>query len=180
MEIKLFIPFLLYLCEILENASGKLYLFVVIFVLKLEILNFCCGAFSLVKISTGARQEYVTCGSVVKLLNSDYRVRLHSHDIKYGTGSGQQSVTGTEIQEDVNSHWVIKAATDKICPRGEAIKCGTIIRLEHLETKKNLHSHHFSSPMSGYQEISAYGDNGDGDSGDHWVVICSGMILFVL
>uniref|UniRef100_A0A8D8X0M4 Stromal cell-derived factor 2 n=1 Tax=Cacopsylla melanoneura TaxID=428564 RepID=A0A8D8X0M4_9HEMI len=32
--------------------------------------------------------QYVTCGSVVKLMNVDYRVRLHSHDVKYGTGSG--------------------------------------------------------------------------------------------
>lgn len=116
----------------------------------------------------------MTCGSVVKLLNTDYRVRLHSHDVKYGTGSGQQSVTGTEIQEDVNSHWAIKGATGKACPRGEAVRCGSVIRLEHLETKKNLHSHQFSSPMSGYQEISAYGENGEGDTGDHWVVVCSG------
>lgn len=124
--------------------------------------------------SLGAKQKFVTCGSVIKLHNPDYKVRLHSHDVKYGTGSGQQSVTGTEIQEDVNSHWIIKAATDKICSRGEPIKCGSIIRLEHLATKKNLHSHQFSSPLSGNQEISCYGDNGEGDSGDHWEVICSG------
>lgn len=110
----------------------------------------------------------------MKLLNTDYRVRLHSHDVKYGTGSGQQSVTGTEVQEDVNSHWAVKAATGKICPRGEAVRCGSTIRLEHLATAKNLHSHHFSSPMSGNQEISCYGDGGEGDTGDHWVVICSG------
>lgn len=65
-----------------------------------------------------ARQKYVTCGSLVKLFNTDYRVRLHSHDVKYGTGSGQQSVTGTEIQEDINSHWLIKAPTGKHCSRG--------------------------------------------------------------
>ncbi|XP_044752834.1 stromal cell-derived factor 2 isoform X2 [Coccinella septempunctata] len=122
----------------------------------------------------GAQQRYVTCGSVIKLLNTDHRVRLHSHDIKYGSGSGQQSVTGTEVQEDVNSHWVVKAATGKICPRGEPIKCGSLIRLEHLESKKNLHSHIFSSPLSAQQEISCYGDNGEGDTGDHWQVICSG------
>jgi hypothetical protein len=27
-----------------------------------------------------------------------YRVRLHSHDVKYGSGSGQQSVTGTTLK----------------------------------------------------------------------------------
>jgi len=42
----------------------------------------------------------------------------------------------------------------------EPIACGSMIRMEHLSTKKNLHSHHFSSPLSGNQEISAYGDNG--------------------
>lgn len=123
----------------------------------------------------GVRQRFVTCGSVLKLLNNDYRVRLHSHDVKYGTGSGQQSVTGTEVQEDVNSHWVVKSATGKICSRGDIIKCGTMIRLEHLTTGKNLHSHFFSSPLSSNQEISCYGDDGEGDTGDHWFVVCSGI-----
>uniref|UniRef100_U5EJF4 Putative mannosyltransferase n=1 Tax=Corethrella appendiculata TaxID=1370023 RepID=U5EJF4_9DIPT len=115
-----------------------------------------------------AKNKYVTCGTVLKLLNTDYNVRLHSHDVKYGTGSGQQSVTATEVQEDVNSHWQINAPTGKFCERGESIKCGDIIRLYHLATNKNLHSHHFQSPLSGNQEISCYGnDNGEGDSSDH-------------
>uniref|UniRef100_A0A6B2EFA4 Putative mannosyltransferase n=1 Tax=Phlebotomus kandelakii TaxID=1109342 RepID=A0A6B2EFA4_9DIPT len=123
----------------------------------------------------GARAKYVTCGSVLKLLNVAYNMRLHSHDVKYGTGSGQQSVTATEIQEDVNSHWVIKLKTGRTCERGSPVSCGDIIRLQHVTTKKNLHSHHFSSPLSGNQEVSAYGDDqGEGDSGDHWEVICSG------
>ena len=66
----------------------------------------------------GRGNQYVTCGSVLKLLNVDYKVRLHSHDVKYGTGSGQQSVTGTEVQEDVNSHWIIKAESKKQWIRG--------------------------------------------------------------
>lgn len=32
----------------------------------------------------------MTCGSAVKLANVDNNVRLHSHDVKYGSGSGQQ------------------------------------------------------------------------------------------
>ncbi|XP_030757077.1 stromal cell-derived factor 2 [Sitophilus oryzae] len=127
------------------------------------------------KLTVNARQQFVTCGSVTKLMNTDYRVRLHSHDVKYGTGSGQQSVTATEVQEDINSHWLIKGAAGKVCLRGDPIACGSIIRLEHVETKKNLHSHLFSSPLSGNQEISAYGDEkGEGDSGDNWTVICTG------
>jgi len=124
----------------------------------------------------GAKTNYVTCGSVFKLLNVDYRVRLHSHDVKYGTGSGQQSVTGTEIQEDANSHWTIWLIRpgDATCERGEPIKCGDSITLQHLTTKKNLHSHFFQSPLSGRQEISCYGEDGVGDSGDAWDVECSG------
>ncbi|CAG9769161.1 unnamed protein product [Ceutorhynchus assimilis] len=122
-----------------------------------------------------ARQQFVSCGSVIKLMNTDYKVRLHSHDVKYGTGSGQQSVTATEVQEDINSHWLVKGGTGKVCLRGDTVACGATIRLEHVETKKNLHSHLFSSPLSGNQEISAYGDEqGEGDSGDNWTVICSG------
>jgi len=34
--------------------------------------------------------DVVTCGSVLKLVNVRSDVRLHSHDIKYGSGSGQQ------------------------------------------------------------------------------------------
>lgn len=49
--------------------------------------------------------SHVTCGSVIKLANeAKPAVRLHSHDIKYGSGSGQQSVTAVENQ-DTNSYW---------------------------------------------------------------------------
>lgn len=66
----------------------------------------------------GRFNEYVTYGSVIKLMNANYEVRLHSHDVKYGTGSGQQSVTGVELSEDINSHWVIKGESGKLCVRG--------------------------------------------------------------
>ncbi|XP_071550076.1 stromal cell-derived factor 2-like [Panulirus ornatus] len=122
----------------------------------------------------GRGTQHVTCGSVVKLYNAYYKVRLHSHDVKYGSGSGQQSVTGTPQQEDHNSNWLIKGVAKKPCKRGEPVACGQTIRLEHLPTRKNLHSHLFSSPLSDKQEISAFGEEGEGDSGDEWMVICDG------
>lgn len=51
-------------------------------------------------------------------MNPEFEVRLHSHDIKYGTGSGQQSVTATKLQEDVNSHWAITPAMAQYRSRG--------------------------------------------------------------
>lgn len=126
---------------------------------------------------TGARQQhypYVTCGSLIKLVNTHFGHRLHSHEVQYGSGSGQQSVTGTETKEDINSYWQVKGKHNSICNRGEPITCGSVIRFEHLETHRNLHSHLYSSPLSSNQEVSAFGTNGSGDSGDNWVVVCTG------
>jgi len=121
----------------------------------------------------GSNLDYVTCTSLMKLENQNYMVRLHSHDVKYGTGSGQQSVTATHEKDDHNSYWVVKGSKDKPCGRGDPVECNAVVRFEHLATKRNLHSHHFNSPLSGNQEVSAYGKNGEGDSGDHWRVVCS-------
>ncbi|XP_064597317.1 stromal cell-derived factor 2-like [Liolophura sinensis] len=120
--------------------------------------------------------EFVTCNSVVKLQNSQHKIRLHSHDVKYGTGSGQQSVTGVEGSDDHNSYWQVKGKTGATCNRGVPIKCGQTIRLMHLSTKRNLHSHHFNSPLSHNLEVSAFGEGGEGDEGDNWVVVCSGKL----
>jgi len=105
--------------------------------------------------------------------NSKYDVRLHSHDVRYGSGSGQQSITGVQGSDDTNSYWQIKMKTGVGCTRGQPIACGDTIRIHHLTTKKNLHSHLFAAPMTNSaQEVSAFGDNGVGDEGDHWNVIC--------
>ena len=53
--------------------------------------------------STDMDYEYVTCGSVVKLLNTRFNARLHSHEIKYGSGSGQQVRAGSTWAESVFS-----------------------------------------------------------------------------
>lgn len=62
----------------------------------------------------------------------------------------------------------------KQCSRGSPVNCGQEIRLEHITTNRNLHSHHFGSPLSNAQEVSAFGDDGEGDSGDVWTVVCEG------
>ncbi|KAI6202464.1 hypothetical protein M3Y96_00951800 [Aphelenchoides besseyi] len=119
--------------------------------------------------------EPITCASVIKLSNYQDRSRLHSHDVKYGSGSQQQSVTGTNNFDDVNSHWQILGALDKPCSRGEPIRCGTIVRFLHLTTRCHLHSHDFQAPLSrNNQEVSCFGKDADSDTGDHWRVICNG------
>lgn len=123
-------------------------------------------------LSVNGEFNLMTCGSVLKLKNLGEDVRLHSHDVKYGSGSGQQSVTGTPSQDDVNSHWQVVGAMNEVCSRGRPIKCGQKIRLFHLSTQCYLHSHDISSPLSKQNEVSCYGKDGTGDSGDNWEVIC--------
>ena len=48
--------------------------------------------------------QQVTCGSLIKLKNAVHGVRLHSHNINYKTGSGQQSVVGSSNQVQINHH----------------------------------------------------------------------------
>ncbi|CDW52885.1 MIR domain containing protein [Trichuris trichiura] len=120
--------------------------------------------------------DAVTCTSVIKLINPKQSRRLHSHDVKYGSGSGQQSITGTSSVTDSNSYWIVLAPHKETCMRGEEIKCGSIIRLGHLNTKCLLHSHLFKSPLSGSQEVSCFGKNFIGDTGDNWMVICDGEV----
>ena len=43
----------------------------------------------------------------------------------------------------------------------EPVECGATIRFQHVTTRKFLHSHLFSSPLSGSQEVSAFGENGN-------------------
>jgi len=117
--------------------------------------------------------ELVTCGTVLKLLNHFHNVRLHSHDIKYGSGSGQQSVTAVESSDDHNSYWQVKPKPGATCFRGTPVKCDQTIQLMHLATKKNLHGHHFRSPLSNNLEVSAFGEDGVGDAGDDWIVVCN-------
>nr|CDJ82786.1 MIR domain containing protein [Haemonchus contortus] len=118
--------------------------------------------------------ESITCGSVLKLSNANEGSRLHSHDVKYGSGSGQQSVTAVTASDDVNSHWQIYPALGEKCHRGDPIKCGDKIRLKHLTTGCFLHTHHFQAPLSShYQEISCFGGDTQSDTGDNWQILCN-------
>ncbi len=99
---------------------------------------------------------------------------MHSHPIAWGSGSAQQSVTAHGSANDQNSLWIVKEAHNApVCPISTQIKCGDKIRLQHSATGKNLHSHLFKAPLSGNQEVSGFGDNGSGDNGDSWEVVCT-------
>ncbi|XP_027156978.1 stromal cell-derived factor 2-like protein isoform X2 [Coffea eugenioides] len=83
----------------------------------------------------------ITYGSVTKLMHGRTKFRLHSHDVPYGSGSGQQSATGFPNVDDSNSYWIVRPVSDTNAQQGDTIKGGTIIRLQHMRTRKWLHSH---------------------------------------
>ena len=59
------------------------------------------------------------------------------------------------------------------CKLAGNIACGSIVRLTHSETLRNLHSHAVESVLSRQQEITGYGTgDGRGDGGDNWKVEC--------
>eukprot|EP00892_Ulva_mutabilis_P011857 jgi/Ulvmu1/9043/UM005_0136.1 len=117
--------------------------------------------------------QHVTCRSVIKLRNSRGAF-LHSHEIPYGSGSGQQSVTGLDHGDDGGGYWEVVGAQDAPCQQTMPISKGQRIRLNHVETSKWLHSHTHKSPLTANQEISAYGGPSQSDTGDVWTVTWNG------
>ncbi|CAH9092073.1 unnamed protein product [Cuscuta epithymum] len=124
--------------------------------------------YSIIPTSAASEGVQITYGSTIKLMHEKTKVRLHSHDVPYGSGSGQQSVTGFPSVDDANSYWVVKPDPDSSAKQGDAIKTGSIIRLQHMRTRRWLHSHLHASPISGNMEVSCYGDDNKSDTGDFW------------
>jgi dolichyl-phosphate-mannose--protein O-mannosyl transferase len=109
---------------------------------------------------------------------------LSSEDKKLGGGSGQQVVTAVADNSSTNGLWWIRGPNDpelrgeeaSACTEGVAqtIKCGSIIRLTHMTSMKNLHSHDVRSPLSRQNEVSGFGaGDGKGDNGDDWQLECA-------
>ncbi|RLN87518.1 hypothetical protein BBJ28_00012560 [Nothophytophthora sp. Chile5] len=133
-----------------------------------------CAEDSSAELTCTSGFEHVTCGSSIKLVHEASRFRLHSHEIAYGGGSGQQSVTAHVSRNDVNSYWLVKEGdSEAVCEVGTPVACGASVRLEHIQTRRNLHTHNFKAPLtSKHLEVSAFGVAGEGDAMDSWVVEC--------
>ncbi|XP_058423419.1 protein O-mannosyl-transferase 2 isoform X2 [Diceros bicornis minor] len=115
-------------------------------------------------------------GSVITVKNLRMAIGyLHSHRHLYpeGVGARQQQVT-TYLHKDYNNLWIIKkhnTNSDPLDPSFpvEFVRHGDIIRLEHKETSRNLHSHYHEAPLTRkHYQVTGYGINGTGDSNDFW------------
>ncbi|KAJ8774103.1 hypothetical protein K2173_009534 [Erythroxylum novogranatense] len=116
----------------------------------------------------------ITYGSVVKFMHERTKYRLHSHEVPYGSGSGQQSITAFPGVDDSNSYWIVRGEPGIDAKQGNTIKSGTIIRLQHMRTRKWLHSHLHASPISGNLEVSCFGGDAESDTGDYWRLFIEG------
>ncbi|XP_022241341.1 protein O-mannosyl-transferase 2-like [Limulus polyphemus] len=106
---------------------------------------------------------------------------LHSHWHLYpeGVGARQQQVTAYSHKDD-NNKWLIKKFDDQPQPSSnkiELIKNGDLVRLEHLVTTRNIHSHKEMAPVTKrHQQVTCYGENGTGDANDVWKVEVEGGV----
>jgi len=108
-------------------------------------------------------------GQEVRLRHVATGRRLHSHESTYPEGSQQQQVTCYGGKDD-NDLWRVKAAHEAEAREG-AVSDGDEIRLEHVATGRNLHSHYVESAVSKQHEVSCFGEDGVGDSNDNWRVV---------
>ncbi|KAL7495834.1 hypothetical protein ACHAWT_004180 [Skeletonema menzelii] len=122
--------------------------------------------------------KQVTCGSAIKLthVESGGKYYLMSDERQLNTGSGQQLVTAVQNNKTPNGLWQVREAHgEAVCEVGTPVKCGQMIRMTHVTTMNNLHTHGIKSPLSNQHEVTGFGGgNGDGDRGDNWKVVCDG------
>ncbi len=118
-------------------------------------------------------------GSWVTLTHKATGRRLHSHPFNYShpASSGQQQVTCADAAGDHSDHWRLRVADDanEHTARDRPIGHGDIVRLEHVVTNRNLHSHSgHPSPVTHQQEVTCFGHHGVGDTNDNWRVEAAG------
>ena len=132
-----------------------------------------CENMSEEDIKTTIESKTVTYGSSLRIQNIITKYYLSSFGMNWSTGSGLQIVTAVQSDKDRNSLFTIKEGENyptKI--NGEPVLCGEIIRLEHIATGKNLHSHDFKSFVTNSQEACAFGEDGNGDVNDNFRISC--------
>jgi dolichyl-phosphate-mannose--protein O-mannosyl transferase len=137
----------------------------------------------------------VTCGSAIKLSHYESKTQTYSEQ-HFLSSEGEHQVAGTGLQivtavtdpTTTDTLWWIRGPNDPesrgtqhggrgACANdgtAEKIPCGSMIRLTHLNTKKNLSSHNKKSPLSQQQEVFASGQgHATGNNGDDWEVVCT-------
>ena len=124
-------------------------------------------------ITATIESKTITYGSSLRIQNIITKYYLSSFGMNWSSGSGLQIVTAVQSDKDINSLFTIKEG-ETYPPKinGDPVLCGDIIRLEHIATGKNLHSHDFKSFVTNSQEACAFGEDGNGDVNDNFRISC--------
>ena len=132
-----------------------------------------CENMSEEDIKSTIESKTITYGSSLRIQNTITKFHLSSFGMNWSSGSGLQIITAVESDKEVNSLFTIKEGENyPIKINGDPVLCGDIIRLEHVSTGKNLHSHDLKSFVTNSQEACGFGDNGDGDVNDNFRISC--------
>ncbi|KAI4520845.1 glycosyltransferase family 39 protein [Schizophyllum commune Loenen D] len=118
----------------------------------------------------------VAFGSKITLKNYGYGGGLlHSHVQTFPTGSKQQQVTCYHYKDN-NNEWNVMPTWEEPDynpndPEIRFLQDGDVIRLQHVSTGRNLHSHTIPAPVTKLNyEVAGYGNQTVGDHNDYWVV----------
>jgi dolichyl-phosphate-mannose--protein O-mannosyl transferase len=120
--------------------------------------------------------DHICYGAVITLKHEAYPAFLYSELAQYvHAGTSGQQMVGAVPDETTNCHWLLKPAhaIDPTMLSGRPIHAGDVVRLEHIPTKRNLHTHNDRpAPSCGFdqKEVTCYGENGHGNSDDNWIV----------
>ncbi|CAG8441615.1 13527_t:CDS:2 [Ambispora gerdemannii] len=116
-------------------------------------------------------KDFVRMGSHITLKHVITGRFLSSHKQNYYGGSKQQQVFGNRWTPGPDDYWIAIPAYKDDGEPGEKIRYGTEIRLKHITTRRNLHSHGgISSPKTNQQEVTCFGDDHVTDANDSWIV----------
>ncbi|XP_036671591.3 protein O-mannosyl-transferase 2 [Drosophila suzukii] len=177
-------------CRAITLIVWPILLYILFFYIHLSVLNrsgngdgFYSSAFQSRLIGNSlynaSKPRDVAYGSVVTIKNhktgGGY---LHSHQHLYPkeVGARQQQIT-TYTHKDENNKWLIKPHNKQRLPKDklQVLRHGDIIRLEHVATRRNLHSHSEPAPMTKkHLQVTGYGELGVGDANDAWRVLIVG------
>ncbi|KAJ8309086.1 hypothetical protein KUTeg_013960 [Tegillarca granosa] len=92
-------------------------------------------------------------------------------------GDPRQSMVTTYSHKDDNNYWILNYPHNLADPNDEPqiVKSGDLVRLQHYTSKRNLHSHKEPAPLTKrHYQLSGYGENGNGDANDIWIVQIDG------
>lgn len=124
------------------------------------------------------KTQNVKYGDTIRIKHTGTNHYLASINKTYfNPGSSGQQIIICRAIRDSESLWIV-GGPDGNPPDfrgGTPVGSGEIIRLTHLNTKKNLHSHSDrQSPVARQQEVTGYGSIGTGNSDDNWQIMTEG------